>query len=310
MKPYCKQDFIRIRDFLVDTYGCFQQPYNWTIERWNFSISVARIMNGIPLDVYESQIAIWEQDKKILGVVNAEGEAEREAFFQLAQEHLPESVLQEMFAFCETNVGNVANGKRTIYLRIPPDFARIQEIALLWNYRKLPNTEPNSELALDRLFLVQFPLGFSFVYGNNVSAETKGQAHSKAFGYYEETLYRERAAIAFQHLAATPDYRADLDIHVLSHDNEIAAFATMWYDEKNRIGSLEPVGTIPKYRKNGLGRACIMQLANQIRQEGGTKVNVGLDQEFYMRLGFQAKVKYTVWMKEIDCEPGVNDDKI
>ena len=96
MRPYHKQDFIKIRDFLVDSYAHFQRPYNWTLERWNFSISMARIMNGIPLEVWESQIAIWERDQAIVAVVNAEGEADGEAFFQMAHEHLPDDVLQEM----------------------------------------------------------------------------------------------------------------------------------------------------------------------------------------------------------------------
>jgi predicted N-acetyltransferase YhbS len=100
-------------------------------------------------------------------------------------------------------------------------------------------------------------------------------------------------------MQCTPDYRADLDLHVRAPDGEIAAFATMWYDAHNRIGILEPVGTDPAYRRLGLGRAAIYEAVNHIRAEGAVRVHVGSDQAFYQRLGFIIREKYTVWRKTI-----------
>lgn len=31
------RDFIRIRDFLNETYTAFLGPYNWGLERWNYA---------------------------------------------------------------------------------------------------------------------------------------------------------------------------------------------------------------------------------------------------------------------------------
>ena len=86
MRPYTKEDFIKIRDFLADTYAHFQRPFNWLIERWNVSPSLAREMNGVSLEEWESQIGIWEDANRITAVVNAEGEDTGEAFFQVAHE--------------------------------------------------------------------------------------------------------------------------------------------------------------------------------------------------------------------------------
>ena len=299
MRPYHNQDFIKVRDFLVDSYAHFQRPYNWTLERWNFSISAARIMNGISLQVWESQIAIWERDQAIVAVVNAEGEADGEAFFQMAHEHLPDDMLQEMFAFCEARLGKQKDGKRDIYLRIPQGNSRIEQIATSRNYSKLPGIEPVSELRLEHEFSVKLPKGFSFAYGDDVTHDDKGKAHARAFGYEEEPVYRERSTIAFEHMSQTPDYRADLSIHVMSPDDEIAAFATMWHDQRNQIGMLEPVGTVPRYRKMGLGKAAILQLVNQVQRQGVSRVYVGSGQDFYLRLGFRASDLYGVWTKQV-----------
>lgn len=300
MRHYNQEDFTRIRDFLVNTFTHFQCSYNWTIERWNFSISMARIMNGVPLEIWESQIAIWEYDQEIVGVVNAEGENDGEAFFQMAREQVPHDILEEMFTFCEIHLGKEESGKRVIYLRIPLDNLWVEKIAISRNYSKQPGIEYVSELCLEQEFPVKLAKGFSFKRGDEVTNQDKGKAHAKAFGYYDESVYRERSPIGYQAMSETPDYRSDLDIYVLSPDSEIAAFATMWYDQQNRIGILEPVGTISRYRRMGLGRATIMQLANQVKREGGLKVFVGSGNEFYKRLGFRAKGKYGVWMKEVE----------
>jgi GNAT superfamily N-acetyltransferase len=300
MRGYTQADFLKIRDFLVDTYAYFQRPYNWTIERWNFSISMARIMNGVPLEKYESQIGIWEQDQEIVGVVSAEGEDDGEAFFQMANKQIPQDILQEMFDFCENHLGKEQNGKRTIYLRIPWGNAWVEKIAQERNFSKLSGIEKVSELTLEEEFLVELPEGFAFMNGAEVSNQDKGQAHARAFGYYEEDLYRARSPRAYQAVSETPDYRPDLDLYVISPEDEIAAFATMWYDQRNRIGMLEPVGTIPQYQRRGLSRAIIFQLINQVKQEGGLQVYVGAGLDFYQRIGFREIENYGVWKKEID----------
>jgi GNAT superfamily N-acetyltransferase len=299
MRPYNKEDFIRIRDFLVDTFAHFKRPFNWLIERWNFSPSMAREMNGISMETWESQIGIWENGNGILAVVNAEGENEGEAFFQVAHEDLPLDILMEMFQFCETHLGKEKNGIKSIQLRIPLGFARAEEMAKSRNFIQRPEKEVVSELSLDKKFRVELPEGFSFNYGCEVSHGEKGLAHARAFGYVDHPVYRERSPRGYLLASQMPDYRTDFDLYVISPGNEIASFATMWYDQKNQIGILEPVGTIPEYRKIGLGRAAIMQLITQAQNLGARKAYVGSGQVFYQQLGFKTSDLFGVWEKSI-----------
>jgi hypothetical protein len=302
MRPYEETDFIPIRDFLVETYAYFGRPYNWMIDRWNFSASLARVMNGVSREEWASRIALWEHGGAILAVVNAEGEDDGEAFFQVAHEDLPDEIVEEMFGFCEAHLGKEKQGKWVIYLRISPEFPWLEAAASRRNYTRLPQTEPVAELSLVQAFPVELPPGYSFLYGDYVTPSDKGEAHARAFGYADDPVYRPRSTVGYHEAALTPDYRADLDLYVRSPAGEIASFATMWYDRRNRIGILEPVGTVPDHRKLGLGRATIFQLANQILPEGATKVYVGSRQPFYLRLGFQDRVKYSIWTKEMDLD--------
>jgi predicted N-acetyltransferase YhbS len=300
MRPYVKADFLRIRDFLVTTYGYFQRTYNWTIERWNFSISLARTMHAISLEDWAAQIGIWDGDGgEILAVANSEGEDDGEAFFQLSDEHLPESLLQELFDFCETRMGRVEGGRRRIQLFLPSGDDRLEALAAARGFSRQSWSDHDGVLDITDELPVALPFGYSFADGNAVTAEEMGIAHARGFGYAADPVYPARAVEGFRRLIETPDYRPDLARYVRAPDGEAVSFALMWYDAANRIGILEPVATAPEHRRLGLGRAAIYDLVNRIRREGAIRVHVGSGQVFYQRLGFVIRDKYSVWQKVI-----------
>jgi GNAT superfamily N-acetyltransferase len=292
-------DFIKIRDFLVATYTYFQRSYNWTIERWNFSVSLARTMNALSLDEWAAQIGIWEQDGAIEAVVNAEGEDEGEAFFQLRHEHLPSARLEELFSFCEARLGKVEGDTRRIQLFLPSGDARLEALAEARGFIRQSWVDHDGVLDVTDELPVTLPAGYTLVDGTAVTPEEMGAAHAQAFGYAGDPVYPQRAVEGFRRMIVTPDYRADLHMNVRGPDGDIAAFAAMWYDAQNRIGILEPVGTAPAHRGLGLGRAVIYALINKIRAEGALRVHVGSDQAFYQRLGFAIRDKYSVWRKDV-----------
>jgi GNAT superfamily N-acetyltransferase len=69
---------------------------------------------------------------------------------------------------------------------------------------------------------------------------------------------------------ATPPYRPDLDVAVVSPDDEWAAYTIAWLDEEARMGELEPVGTAPAFRRRGLGRAACLAALHRLRDAGAT----------------------------------------
>jgi GNAT superfamily N-acetyltransferase len=65
-------------------------------------------------------------------------------------------------------------------------------------------------------------------------------------------------------------YRSDLDFVLEAGDGTPVAFALGWYDESNRLGEFEPVGTHPDYRRLGLGRAINLFGLHRFREAGAT----------------------------------------
>ncbi|HEX9337341.1 MAG TPA: GNAT family N-acetyltransferase [Pseudonocardiaceae bacterium] len=69
-------------------------------------------------------------------------------------------------------------------------------------------------------------------------------------------------------------YRADLDWIVAGPDGEFVASCLSWLDEQNHVGELEPVGTDPRFRRMGLGRAVCLAALHALRRAGATEAVV------------------------------------
>ncbi len=63
-------------------------------------------------------------------------------------------------------------------------------------------------------------------------------------------------------------YRDALDFVVEAPDGSLAASALGWYDERNRVGEFEPVGTHPDHRRRGLARAVSLFGLQRFRDAG------------------------------------------
>lgn len=60
----------------------------------------------------------------------------------------------------------------------------------------------------------------------------------------------------------------------------VASSSTAWLDRANRVGTLEPVGTLPEYRRRGLARAAIYEGLRRLAREGVTRAFLGTGQDF------------------------------
>jgi ribosomal protein S18 acetylase RimI-like enzyme len=86
--------------------------------------------------------------------------------------------------------------------------------------------------------------------------------HQGAFpgaGWTEE-LYR--------HVMESPGYDAARELVAEAADCTFAAFAVTWYDELNRTGLMEGVGTHADHRQIGLGRAIVRFAAHHMAANG------------------------------------------
>jgi ribosomal protein S18 acetylase RimI-like enzyme len=69
-------------------------------------------------------------------------------------------------------------------------------------------------------------------------------------------------------------YRPDLDCVLEAPDGRFAAYVLCWYDDANRVGEFEPVGTHQNYRRRGFGAAVCRYALSRLQEEGGRQAIV------------------------------------
>jgi hypothetical protein len=70
-------------------------------------------------------------------------------------------------------------------------------------------------------------------------------------------------------MAAGWPYRPEFNIVVEGPDGRFVAYCLGWYDEVNRVGLFEPVGTLEAYHRRGLSRAAGLALLKAFYDAGG-----------------------------------------
>ncbi|WP_234445188.1 GNAT family N-acetyltransferase [Streptomyces rimosus] len=96
----------------------------------------------------------------------------------------------------------------------------------------------------------------------------RAAAHRAAFG--SDRITAERHA----RMRATWPYRPEFDLVVASPGGDIVAYCQGWYDEVNRTGVFEPVGTRPDHRRLGLARAVCAAVLHAFARAGGHRAVV------------------------------------
>ncbi len=102
---------------------------------------------------------------------------------------------------------------------------------------------------------VNLPKNFSIADAYKVDDYQKGLLTVELWIYSNENLMTMMPN-SICSMRKAPDYHPSLDFSIIDENGEVASFANMWYDADNKIGILEPVGTIPKISKNGIGKGC------------------------------------------------------
>lgn len=308
------KDFMRIREFLIDTFTLYQKPFNWLIDRWNFCryfvVPVHSYYNvqrfGVPTDSYQNQrdelsfwemaIGIWEnEDGDVIGVANTENEEPGEAFIQIHPDYT--FLYDEMLTYIEEHLADRVGNLGYVKLYINEN-SKLEQIANDRGYRNLKHRIPFLEYKIGQISEPQLPEGFvikSVLDEDDV--EKRRIAKAIAFGaHYGPSEWPP--ALAFKEMQKAPDYRKELDLFIVAPNGDYASFCTIWIDVKNKYGNFEPVGAHAEYRGMGLARSLLMEGFRRMAQYGITRSFMDSNLEFYRKVGFEeTPYSYRPWIK-------------
>ncbi len=117
-----------------------------------------------------------------------------------------------------------------------------------------------------------------------------------------ELLYGDEV---LEGLSRASFYRGDLDLVAVAPGGDIASFCTFRMDPPSRVTELEPIGTLPEYRRLGLAKALLVEGFRRLAKYDPTLLYIGGAADtpeanrLYEVTGFNGRFDYYYWYKTI-----------
>ncbi len=145
------------------------------------------------------------------------------------------------------------------------------------------------------------PEGFSFVDPAQASVEKVTECCWKGFDHEEEEGPWDGDAESNYHILAAPHVTPQYHATIQNEQGEYVCFAGMWWTPQNHLAYMEPLCTVPEYRRRGLAAAALSELYRRMKPLGATHMTGG-DNPFYAKIGYKPMIKWTYWKNPKDSQ--------
>ena len=310
MRLYTNDDYWTIREFLRAVFGRNQfRPHSWDVVRWDYWRWHGN--ENIEHFKLDEVIFIWENaDGKIAAVLNPEGHGE--AFFQVHPDFRSPQLEAEMLEVAETHLAQLdAQGCHRLHVWANADDELRQTLLSARGYTRGKSPEYQRRRMVSRE-IPDAPIapGYTLRALGEVSEHPARSWVSWQAFHPAEPAENYRGWEWYRNVQRAPLYRRDLDLVAVAPSGEFAAFCTVWFDDVNRTGVFEPVGTSPAHQRRGLGKALMREGLRRLDWLGATRAYVGsyspAAHALYASAGF---IEYDVlerWAKTWSPDPGKN----
>lgn len=278
-------DYFRIIDFLK-AHGAQGLNKNWHWARWEWLIGHTNLdKNSLP------QIGIFEQDGVIIGLATHD--------MRLGKAYIIcnpayDYIKPEMLRYVESALSH--QGETGIY--IDDDDFDLIHLAQVAGY----------EICEDREYVLALDCSKGKLsYEISCPFSIADYSFSKDLNKYNRVIWK-----GFDHegmppliteadVTDKPHEDPKLAVFVVAPDGEYAAHCGTWYMPDTKEAYVEPVVTVPEYRKQGLGKIAVYESINRCIEMGAQKAIVISNQQFYHRLGFEEYSVHSLWKKSVNA---------
>lgn len=283
VRPYQdEEDFWRIRAFLRQVLlANGLREYSWHVVRfdyWRWHILANRLVDFS----IETVTFIWEtEDGEIVAVLNPDGNGE--AFFQVHPAWQSAELEEEMLVLAEQRLMTTGEDGRS-YLRVWTDSQDALRQAVLTQHGYLKVQRPGEQewqfcrSLSEPLPECSSPDGYT-VRSLGDGLELLERCYASGLGFHNDDVHTARAnrddPIWYRNIQTAPLYRRDLDIVAVTTSGEIASFCTIWFDDATRTAVFEPVATVPRHQRRGLGKAVMLEGLHRLQRMEAKAAFVG-----------------------------------
>ena len=282
MRPYkSEEDYWQMRQFLREVLLLNSlHQHSWHVARldywWWF------IQQDLEKMELEKSIFFWETEKKeIAAVLNPEGKGQ--AYLQVHPKFRTTELEEEMIQTAEKYFRHPnREGKlRSLIFADSKDSFR-HNILKKHGYQKVERPETSEIIHMfpleNEIHQVPTPEGYTIrALGHGL--EMLERCYASGLGFHEDDIQTAREnrddPTWYHHIQSAPLYRRDLDIVAIASDGSIASFCTVWFDDVTRTAYFEPVATVPKHQRHGLGKAVLTEGLKRLKTMGAKLATVG-----------------------------------
>jgi len=281
-------DFPKVHDFLTETYDpitlnsyLLPQYFEYAhVLPWFFNYSMSH------------RFGIWEDDGAIVGIACYEMDLGDCCHLHVRKGY--EELLPELLNWAEKELSSYKDGNRQLKIWITDKEPHKRELLKASGY------------VLDRINYIKtfdyskdfpkrkLPDGFALIDGTDINYNKLDICWWKGFDHEGDP----DGSLDYRiHMCNAPNFRPELMTIAVAPDGEYACALGMWFDEYNKYAYLEPMATIPKYRRMGLGTVALTE-AMQKTKALGAEYCFGGGREFYSDIGFETKCNWELWRKD------------
>lgn len=281
MRPYrSEDDYWRMRQFLRDVMLLNDlHQHSWHIARldywWWFAQPDLEKMN------LEEVMFFWEtEDGEIAAILNPEGKGQ--AYLQVHPKYRTPELEEEMIGTAEKNLKhpNRDGRQRSLVYANSKDTLR-QDILKRHGYQKVERPETSEVIHIfplsKEITEAKTPEGYTIrALGHGL--ELLERCYASGLGFHEDDINTARENREdpswYHHIQNAPLYRRDLDLVAIASDGSVASFCTVWFDDVTRTAYFEPVATVPRHQRRGLGKAVLTEGLKRLKTMGAKIANV------------------------------------
>ena len=282
------KDFHAVYNFLEATYdfetlNSYLLPQYWEYAHyllWFDYISTHRM-------------GLWEKSGALVGVSVYEMEMGK-VHLHTDPEH--RGLLPQLLDWAEAELAIEKEGKRNLGVWITDKEKEKQELLGDRGYR-CTYRDPVKIFRYKNAFMDRkLPEGFRLINGYEVDYAKIGECYWRGFDHEDDQP--EKNAEGNMKVANAPHARKDLMSIVVAPNEEYACALGMWVDEQNKYAYLDPLATVPKYRRMGLATVALTEAMKKTKALGA-EYCFGGGREFYTDIGFEIICHREIWEKEL-----------
>lgn len=279
-------DFKKVCDFLVRINHTKVITPNYLWARWVWQFGPYMSMKNL------SKIGIFEDNEKIVGIATYESDI-GESYFCLDEEyeylkpHLIDYAVQYLSSSGE------------IKITLPDGDFGFQQAATERGF--IATTQKSSVAQIDtNNITVNLPEGYKIISFDDDSFDVDKYYAAIWKGFDNQ---RERNEIEMQSMKKreefdAPHFDRNLRVLVVAPNGDYASHCGMWCIPGSEYAYVEPVFTLPEYRKMGLGKAAVLEGVKRCSKLGAKRAFVLSSQQFYYSIGFYPIQNETWWVRK------------